>query len=128
MTFSARFALAAGSVTGRDHRRAERDGQDGHALVVSDDVVAAIVTDGCSSGRTSEIGARIGAAWLATLVAQEFRLRDPADAVSAVARGLLVRLEVLARSLDARGDVNASRIDELLLFGFLAAVVTPRVA
>ncbi len=131
MTLSARFAAAAGSVTGREHRRAERDGQDGHALVVSEHVVAAIVTDGCSSGRSSEIGARIGASWLAALITQRFGatvidgelgVRAAADDIT---RALLLRLELLARSLDPLGVIDAARIDDALLFGFLAAVVTP---
>lgn len=133
MTLSDRFAAAAGSVTGREHRRAERDGQDGHALVVTGEVVAAIVTDGCSSGRRSEIGARIGAGWLAALVEQRFRgIGDAAQphvaartAANEVTRDLLVRLGLLARSLHPAGDVDAARIDEALLFGFLVAVVTP---
>jgi len=130
MTLLEGFTAAAGSVTGRDHRRAERDGQDGHAVVVTPTVVAAIVTDGCSSGARSEIGARVGAGWLAALVEQRFaNVRDADHAVAiagAVAAELLVRLGLLARSLDAAGDVVAGRIDESLLFGFLAAAVTPR--
>jgi hypothetical protein len=132
MTLSGRFAAAAGSVTGRAHRLAERDGQDGYELVATDEVVAAIVTDGCSSGRRSEIGARIGAGWLAALVAQRFcAVRDAASARAAaveVTRELLVRLGLLARSLHPAGDVDAARIDDSLLFGFLAAVVTPSTA
>ena len=131
MTLSCAFVAAAGSVTGREHRRAERDGQDGYAVVATDDLVAAIVTDGCSSGRSSEIGARLGATWIAALVEQSFRgVADAAHARAAaeeVAEELLVRLEVLARSLDPAGDVRAARVEEALLFGFLAAVVTPAV-
>ncbi len=126
MTLSEAFVAAAGSVTGRDHRRAERDGQDGHAIVVTDEVVAVVVTDGCSSGRASEIGARVGAAWLATLIEQKFRRgAAPRSAATEVVRELLLRLEALARSLDATGSVRAARVDEALLFGFLAVVVTP---
>ena len=129
MTLSGFFLAVAGSVTGRDHRRAERDGQDGHAVVITDDVVAGIVTDGCSSGRASEIGARVGAAWLAALIEPAFRgVDEPAGARAAAAtvtRALLDRLELLARSFDPAGHVSAARVDQSLLFGFLAAVVTP---
>jgi len=157
MTLSGSFLAFAGSVTGRDHRRAERDGQDGYALVETDEVVAAIVTDGCSSGRTSELGARVGAVWLAALVARRFAgvcavsdvcaVGDVGDvrAVSAVSdvgdvgdvggplvtaardvtRELLDRLELLARSFDPAGEIHAARVGDALLFGFLAAVVTP---
>jgi hypothetical protein len=151
------FAVAAGGVTGRAHRRAERDGQDGHALVVTEEVVAAVVTDGCSSGRSSEIGARIGAAWLAALVAQSFAPPNGAappdgpalttaigtpfehsrpvhdepsarEAAESITQALVARLELLARSFDPAGEVDAARVDQALLFGFLAAVVSPRVS
>src|SRR4051812_756328 len=125
MTLSGGYAVAAGSVTGREHRRAERDGQDGYATVVTDHVVAVVVTDGCSSGRQSEIGARLGAAWIAALVEQYFSGGECLAGAAAVTRALIVRLEVLARSLDPDGNVVAARVDEALLFTFLAAVVTP---
>lgn len=131
MTLSAERLAAAGSVTGRDHRRAERDGQDGCAVVSTDEVVAAIVTDGCSSGRQSEVGARLGAAWLAASIARRFAADvatpDGATAAAAaVTEDLVARLGELARSFDD-GDV-AARVSEMLLFGFLAAAVTRDVA
>ena len=132
MTLSGSFLAFAGSVTGRDHRRAERDGQDGYAIVETDDVVAAIVTDGCSSGRASEIGARVGAAWLAALVARRFAPVDVPDeaalvpAARDVTRELLDRLDVLARSFAPSGEIRAACVGDALLFGFLAAVVTAR--
>jgi hypothetical protein len=126
------FVAAAGSVTGRDHRRAERDGQDGYALIARPGVVGAVVTDGCGSGRASEIGARLGAAWIATLAERTFcGVATPAearDAAEEVVRELLARLEVLARSLDPAFELRADRIEEALLFTFLAAVVTPSTA
>jgi hypothetical protein len=144
------FAAAAGGVTGRAQRSAERDGQDGHAIVIAEEVVAAIVTDGCSSGRGSELGARVGAAWLAALVTQHVAppdgrfftsVRAPfrqlhtlcdeegaRDAAEAITQALVVRLGLLARSFDPAGEIDAARVDEALLFGFLAAVVTPMVS
>lgn len=127
MTLSAERLAAAGSVTGADHRRAERDGQDGCAVVTTDDVVAAIVTDGCSSGRASEVGARVGAAWLAASVARRFRSgastdEDARAGAADVTRELVERLADLAPSLGERAAT------EMLLFGFLAAVVTREIA
>ncbi|MBS2019087.1 MAG: protein phosphatase 2C domain-containing protein [Deltaproteobacteria bacterium] len=120
------FSVAAGSVTGQAHRLVDRDGQDGHATVATGAVQAAIVTDGCSSGRTSEVGARIGAAWLAAIIARRFapRMDDPREAADATCAELAERLELLARSMSAEGDLEATTIGEALLFGFLAAVVT----
>jgi hypothetical protein len=128
MTLSEGLVVAAGSVTGRDHRRAERDGQDGFATLVKPDVVAAVVTDGCSSGRTSEVGARLGAAWIATLVEERFAgVRDEDGARIAAKRvvdGLVERLRDLSATLGARAEA----VGEMLLFGFLAIAVTKDVA
>lgn len=130
MTLSEGLVVAAGSVTGRDHLRAGRDGQDGFAVLVNRkaDVVAAVVTDGCSSGRTSEVGARLGAAWIATLVEERFgEVKDEDGARFAAKRvvdALVERLRDLSATLGSRADV----VGEMLLFGFLASVITENVA
>lgn len=120
------FAVAAGSVVGRAHRLVERDGQDGWATVATSGVTAAIVTDGCSSGRVSEIGARVGAAWLAASIERRFGERgiDPKEAMAEACAELVERLGLLARSMNAEGDITPAVVGEALLFGFLAAVVT----
>src|SRR5262245_45506253 len=121
---SSTFVSVAGGVTGQDHRRACRDGQDGFALVATPSVCAAIVTDGCSSGRMSEVGARLGAAWLKKLVEAEFEgSTDPAEAARSVTAALTARLEVMARSLSPADGLDPDVIGQMLLFGFLAAVV-----
>jgi hypothetical protein len=123
------WATAAGSVTGRDHKRAERDGQDGFALVAMPTAAAAIVTDGCSSGRASEVGARLGAAWIAALLEEHLAggVPDEAAARSVAGRvvtGLVARIEQTARGLDHDGRIATRSIADLFLFGFLAGVVT----
>lgn len=121
MTLSESFVVAAGTVTGRDHLRAKRDGQDGCAVLARPDLVAAVVTDGCSSGATSEVGARLGAAWIAALVEEAFRGANEESApvaAQAVVTGLIARLRSLYATLPREA------VGEMLLFGFLAAVVT----
>jgi len=121
MTLSESFVVAAGTVTGRDHLRAKRDGQDGCAVVARPDLVAAIVTDGCSSGTKSEVGARLGAAWIAALVEDAFAGATEESvplAAQAVVNGLVGRLGELQTTL------GRDAIAEMLLFGFMAAVVT----
>ena len=105
------FVAAAGGVTGREHRRAHRDGQDGFALVATPRVTAAIVTDGCSSGRTSEVGARLGARWIAELVDARVRAGDSMRerAAEVVTTALVDQLGETARSLSPRGRDRARR-------------------
>src|SRR3989344_4330748 len=51
------FAIAGGSVAGRDHRRAGRNNQDAFCFAQGEYATAAVVSDGCGSSMTSEIGA-----------------------------------------------------------------------
>lgn len=126
------FAVAAGSVTGREHVRALRDGQDGYATVATPRLAAVVVTDGCGSSPRSEVGARLGAAWLVRLVEAAFEdvgtEAEASLAAEAVTRGLVARLDATARSLSADGSLDPAPIGEYLLFTFLAAVVTEAVA
>lgn len=118
------LSCAAGSVTGRDHVRAGRDGQDGWAVVETPTLVAAVVTDGCSSGASSELGARLGARWLAALVARRFDASTPVASARSVTRTLVAHLAVTARSLSPARRLEPAIVGDALLFGFLAAVVT----
>ena len=116
--------VAAGSVTGHDHRRAQRDGQDGFATVATPEVAAAIVTDGCSSGRASEVGARLGAAWIAALIEEHLPGARTVEEARAAAQAIVDALVARLRGLDLGPPVAS----EMLLFGFLAAAVTRDVA
>lgn len=118
------LSCTAGGITGRDHVRAGRDGQDGWALLETPSVVAAIVTDGCSSGTSSELGARLGARWIAGLVARRFDPAAPVASARTITRALVAHLAVAARSLSVARRIEAALVGDTLLFGFLAAVVT----
>jgi hypothetical protein len=121
---------AVGSVTGADHRRALRDGQDGAALLQCGGVGVAVVSDGCGSGAYSEVGARLGARWVAQLALDAFAgVGDPDRAISVAADvddRLTRRLSFVARSLSARGEIDPRVVHDHLLFTYLALVVTPR--
>ncbi|MEW5739862.1 MAG: protein phosphatase 2C domain-containing protein [Myxococcota bacterium] len=61
--------LASASLIGREHVRTNRNNQDGHALSSRAGVVVGVVTDGCSSQPSSEVGAQLAARFLANWVA-----------------------------------------------------------
>jgi Protein phosphatase 2C len=58
---ASRYEIAAGTVTGRSHTLSGRPNQDAHAWLCHDDVLVAVVCDGCGSSAHSEVGARLGA-------------------------------------------------------------------
>jgi hypothetical protein len=118
------FVLAAGSIVGREHVRLRRNNQDGLAVRAEDGLLVAVVTDGCSSGRFSEVGARLGALWLAEwLPAWQKVESDERALCTAVGDGLTGYLALVARGLRRQGRVEAPDVNDLLLFTFLAAVV-----
>ena len=59
------YHLTTASVPGREHVRLMRNNQDGVCARVEGDVAVGVVTDGCGSGASSEVGARLGALFLA---------------------------------------------------------------
>lgn len=117
--------IAAGSVTGREHRRLDRPCQDAFAIRRADGVVVAVVSDGCGSGAHSELGARLGANVFATALAQALAAGGDVhtDAPWQTACDAVVaRLADLAPVL---ADDLMSAIADHLLFTLVAAAVTP---
>lgn len=113
-------------MTGREHVRLARNNQDGLGVAVEDGVIAAVVTDGCSEGRASEVGAKLAASWLAAWApfharAAEF---DPRRFVPAIAGGLIRELEMFVCSLSAKPGIDPALIQEFFLFTFLMVVIT----
>lgn len=119
-----RFAAYAGSVRGREHARTLRNNQDCAIASVHGEVAVAVVCDGCSSGPSSEVGARFAATWLARNLPTY--VRDDAQAwVDDATAGLLDAIGAIARSLSPEPETLAITVHDFLLFAFLAAVVTP---
>jgi hypothetical protein len=113
------FVGAVATVAGREHVRLGRNNQDAAAFVARQDRLVLAVTDGCSSGKSSEVGARFGPAWLARNAGE---LLDGAssDAARSLTRALAGALGDLARLL---GGVEPGVVEDHLLFSFLVAVV-----
>ena len=120
---SSQFEVVCGSVIGREHRRRGLGGQDAAAVVFEDGVVCAAVADGCSSGRESDVGARLSAAWLAAHGAR-FRLEisDDAELAEALVGGLVGYLGGVADGLASAGG-RASVVGSMLLATVLVALV-----
>jgi hypothetical protein len=116
------FAVAAGSVAGREHTRLHRNNQDGVAALVEPGRIVAAVCDGCSAGRSSEVGARLGAAWIVASLPRILADRpDESELGERLAAGLVEYLRQIAAGLGGGPAV----VRDYLLFTFLAAVVEP---
>ncbi|MBI2894191.1 MAG: protein phosphatase 2C domain-containing protein [Deltaproteobacteria bacterium] len=118
MTLAERFVAASGSIVGREHVRLHRNNQDAVAVRAEDDRIVLVVADGCSSAAFSEVGARLGAIWLA---AHTPALADRSDeeVMREASDGLAAYLDrVLA-------DLGPAPTAELALFTFLVAILEP---
>lgn len=120
------FSLAAGSITGRDHRLAGRSNQDGFAILRQSDRLAIVVADGCSSGLHSEVGAKLGARILAQLllIHANALLRD-SKAIERVRLDALAQIRMLANAL---GGSFSETINDYFLFTSLLALITPDIS
>ena len=123
-----RYAVATASHPGREHLRLLGNNQDALALRASEEALVAVVTDGCSMGRRSEVGATLGAQFIAGWLLEHGRaetLEDARRVGAALGLALDGFLTQLLRSLGEAGDRRArlTLIAELLLFTLLAARV-----
>jgi hypothetical protein len=115
---------AAAAVTGARHLRGERNGQDAAQAWSSADVAVAVVCDGCSSGASSEVGARLGA----MLFVRSLAARLHAGAVvTSVDTWTSCRADVVCALADLVERMPGDReraIHELFLFTIVAAAIT----
>lgn len=128
-TLGERFVTFGGSFPGKEHLRCARNNQDGWAVADEGDVLVAVVTDGCGSGAHSEVGAQLGARFLARRLPDLWRAhRDQPglDGLAALAR------HANAALADALGGALASiagappppaLLADVGLFTWLAAIV-----
>lgn len=139
MDTKATWLGTAAAVTGARHLRTARNGQDAAAHWVSDDgrTGAVVVCDGCGSGASSEVGARLAAQIVIGSLARQ--LSTP-HCCLAVGRGSTVgglgvwdsvRGDVLAaisQLLEVMPGDREQAVHDYFLFTMIAAVVTDDLA
>jgi hypothetical protein len=118
MDTNSRITLAAAAVTGARHLRAQRNGQDAVATRRGERATAIVACDGCGSGASSEVGARLGASLFARavtdLVDRGAAVDDEATWSAARAAVARVLRELVAKSCDGA-------LHDQLLFTVVAA-------
>lgn len=120
---------AAAAVTGARHLRASRNGQDAAAVWVGDRAGAVVVCDGCGSGASSEVGARLGARLV--IAALSGRLgagacaADPALWAGVRAEVTAALAQLAAAMTGGAGErAREQLVHDHLLFTVIAAAVT----
>lgn len=119
--------LATASILGREHARLLKNNQDGVAARVEGNVAVAVVTDGCGSGASSEVGARLGARFLAQAMPGLVREVGVAPVLAERATAALLQwVEAVVRPLDVSGTELPLLVGDQFLFTFLCAVMNEK--
>src|SRR5258706_4237384 len=127
------FRVATWVVTGARHLRTARNGQDAVFVCYDDERAVAVVCDGCSSGASSEVGARLGAMLFARAVFARLEAGEqPSDhRMWAAARAQLAEtLRTVAGVVAATKDclsfdvLDAPTLRECFLFTIVAVAIT----
>ena len=117
------FRVAGGSVVGTHHIRRGMPNQDSWTIHTADDLLIAIVADGCGSRTHSGVGAHVGSRLL--LEAIRRRATRAAVTASTLEEARLEVCERLGRLARELGGPLRERVADTLLFTALGAVVQP---
>lgn len=120
------FEIIAGSITGNDHRWSGKNNQDAFCYRTDEKNIIAVVCDGCSEGKHSEVGAQIGA----KLIVQSLRKnlgpidsRGLVEAVEISRQETINQLKGLASAME--GDNLPQLITDYFLFTVIGVVINP---
>ena len=115
------ISAASAAVTGARHGRIPRNGQDAAASWVSDGAGAIVVCDGCGSGASSEVGARLGAQLVIGAIAARLVRGERPSALWGGVRAQVVA--VLGQLVEAMPGDRAAVVRDHFLFTIVAAAV-----
>ena len=125
------FEIAFGSVSGSDHRRSDKNNQDAICCRESEGSIVAVICDGCSEGKYSEIGARLGANILVQHIHHHFPYcgSDPwcfYDALESSRIHTIAQLRVLIHAMSPEKEL-AQLIIDYFLFTVIGVYINDRV-
>lgn len=115
------FAMAAGSVLGRNHARLGKNNQDGYYSLRDRFATVAVVCDGCGSRPHSEVGAKLGSQLVAETLRRQLNRPSPGVDWQQLKYELLIQLETIARAVCPA----PSFIEDYFLFTVVGTAITP---
>lgn len=125
------WEIAGGSIIGRDHVRSQKNNQDSFFWTEKNGLLVAAVSDGCSAGSKSEVGANLGCrllvknleAELISVRAENFNRLVLEVALERARQDTLAEMRILAKSL---GGSFSSVVEEYFLFTLLGGIFTEK--
>ena len=118
--------VVAASTVGKAHQRARRGSQDAWAVRRGPDFAVGVVCDGCSAGSSSEIGAGLGARFVAADLARRLKAGVQVDDLAAATVSALVAMVGRTASSCACDDDDVTDVlASCFLFTVQVAVIGP---
>lgn len=123
MNLKSRFEMAAGSIVGSDHLKLKKNCQDAYIGHYADDMIIAIVADGCGQHPYSEVGAHEGARMLKNILVHYLTTTDisKTDFPKILER---VKKEMQSR-IHALADYDTATMLAYYSFTLVGAVILP---
>jgi len=129
------FSIAGGSVPGTDHIKPGQpvwvNNHDAFTWRTGKDFMVAVVCDGCGSGEHSEVGAKIGAEFVAKRIAARFGPEmmwfyesSVPSLLSQTQEGLIKLISEIARGMGSEEDLERI-VENYFLFTIVGVLVSP---
>lgn len=121
------FQVAAGSVAGRDHTQVGKNNQDAFCFAAHEDVMTGVVCDGCSTGKHSEVGAKLIARLIVRqIILNKDKFQGDDDSVARLMQRIknsaLMYIQLLA---DGMGMSFSQAINDYFLFTLVGTIIFP---
>ncbi len=119
------FETAAGSVSGREHRRLGKNSHDAYVIHQDQQKIITVVCDGCGSSDSSEVGSKIGSKLIVHIIKELLEktslINSPDIFFERVRQDTLAQIRIMANSM---GDDLRQTILDHFLFTVVGLVVT----
>ncbi|MBD2188911.1 protein phosphatase 2C domain-containing protein [Pseudanabaena mucicola] len=126
--FANQFEYASGAIIGRNHVLASKNNQDAYQIEINDKFIAAVVCDGCGSGKHSEVGAKLGARIVVAAIVNLFNpnsdISDP-EFWQVLKTNLLQNLKQFVEIINGDAASAMEFVNDYLLFTIIGALITP---
>lgn len=117
------FEIAGASVIGRSHRIEGKNNQDSFFYLENDKMIIGLVSDGCGSGKNSEVGAKLGVRMIANAIVDTIAEKDILfeEILEKARLDVLSQIRVLANSL---GLSFSRTVVDYFLFTLVGFIIT----
>jgi hypothetical protein len=121
------FEIAGGSIIGKKHLKTYQNNQDAYDSISNELATIAVVCDGCSSGKHSEVGAKLGAKLFTQAIGHHISsesINFDAAFWEEISLEVVTQLQDIAEKLTGNNPLKIT-VNDYFLFTIVGAIITP---